>query len=947
MNIDLKYIILILVSLIAACGCSDDYPDGRRPEQQKGLAIYVPAVADFNTRSESEDAAELKYTSLFFFAYPSDESKKPTIVPLTSENNELSFAGDYKHYYVDLAPDTYRFYLIANIYDTDADVTELPQKASDLEKEIYNLPETFACQIPESGLPMSASNTDFSVKNSEGVISSISADGYYYDGKGGSVYALMSFLFAKITLIPMDAFGNPEKISDLVFSNISETEPVFFKEGYPDYGAVDITLENEESADTPESISFYIPERYVTEANKLSQSKLEFNIGSKSVTLPLGEIENTEEETVVTAPALESLRKIVRGTHYTYTLTTLAEITLEVTDWTPDKIAAELNGPVYLHIEKQEYEVRAGEETAIWFSSDAENIRIKSPTYTPEGETTPLNLYNYSVDAANDTIRVWVNPEIKSSEYKNILNSIQNKEGKYDYFHIVAGNINKRIGVTPLKLDYYLNINPENLAIDVKLRLASGEYQGDIPVSIHTNYPFIRVSLADGWNSLPESEFGTGVEPQNYPLKIRETTYDSDNKPVFSTQITESVNPVVAVDNGLAYYSVSFRGLNSGYAVWKDERTLTLKVEGFMEENGTVEKTEFATIKIVPLILNYRIHFKADSNAENWESPHIYVYQCLEFPADYTAAAPGGGTLASKPVGYKQGINYFAALEYSFTGSIAYRGWDYPANYNLLYNSDGTMKTFNGPLPQDSEGFYLFGDPSINDSWNPDTPNEKNEQRYNFNMDFCKAYRAELKEKGYCSDCYDNMNRLWPGIRMMPESDGWYVFELTGIATPGKALIMFANAHEDPDKQFPGGNQVGIPLFDFPSKEGWFVYNGNVDDRVYNQFYPTKPVEKKFRIYWPISLGYYYVHLWIELGNNDIGITTWPGGDTKTYGDYYYCDFACYQPNSAELGYLINNNNGGLGDKYTKFGNFKLDSSTGYYCGYYKDGEIIPGVPAN
>ena len=88
------------------------------------------------------------------------------------------------------------------------------------------------------------------------------------------------------------------------------------------------------------------------------------------------------------------------------------------------------------------------------------------------------------------------------------------------------------------------------------------------------------------------------------------------------------------------------------------------------------------------------------------------------------------------------------------------------------------------------------------------------------------------------------MNRQWPGIRMKPDSDGWYYFELTDIADPGRTLIMFADAHigwEYIPHRFPGDGEVGIPLFDFPSREGWLKYNGNVDDRVGNQFVAEKP----------------------------------------------------------------------------------------------------------
>ena len=54
---------------------------------------------------------------------------------------------------------------------------------------------------------------------------------------------------------------------------------------------------------------------------------------------------------------------------------------------------------------------------------------------------------------------------------------------------------------------------------------------------------------------------------------------------------------------------------------------------------------------------------------------------------------------------------------------------------------------------------------------------------------------------------------------------GWYRFELSGVATPGKALIMFTDTHPhgyDVANRYPLDKQVGVPLFDFPNREGWF-----------------------------------------------------------------------------------------------------------------------------
>ena len=90
-------------------------------------------------------------------------------------------------------------------------------------------------------------------------------------------------------------------------------------------------------------------------------------------------------------------------------------------------------------------------------------------------------------------------------------------------------------------------------------------------------------------------------------------------------------------------------------------------------EDGVVKegtKNELlATDSVSYTHLDYVIHFRPGTD---WGSPHIYVYQCLQLPGDLAQNA-------SKPVGYKFEDNYnfvyFAALEYSFTGKIAFKGW--------------------------------------------------------------------------------------------------------------------------------------------------------------------------------------------------------------------------------------------------------------------------------
>lgn len=831
MNIDFRYFIAVIALFFGLCAasCTQETAAPRMPEQGSELTLYVPAIDNFQSRSAGETNAELKYTSLYFFAFPADGSA-PTISSLPVDDNSLAFEQTYRTYPIKLSFGRYKFYLVANLYDTDTDVDQLPQTENELKNTIHLLPEGFACRIPEKGLPMSATHNDFRIKDSGGALSTVDADGYYYNGREEALFATLSFLYAKITVIPNDAFGYPAQMNEIGFANLSTQEPVFFRNNFNEYGSQDIALADTEGSDIPSQHIFYIPERHVEESLAGQQSALSFKIGEKEVILPLGEAENDAEQTANSVPTADTHRKIVRGTHYKYTLNTLADIRFEVSDWNPEKIMAEFDDPVYLHIEQQEYSVRTGETTEIWFKSDVEDVCIESPTYSlntgDPADRRDVPLYKCTTEYYPETeegiLRISVNEDIPYSEYDNILNDAD----KYNFFHIVAGPIFKRIKVTPLVLGYYLNISPTNIIVDVGQRIASNEYEGGIPVTIRTNYPTVCVSIS----SSPEWTFIHHNNTDDSYLKL----VSSDN-----SEVTDDNASIVSVGSAESIiYNILFKGLNTGSEIWDSNRTLEFMVTGIDGDNRSAPIP--VTVNIIPLLHDYKIHFKADG----WKAPHIYVYECLEFPADYNNTySPGNGlpeeTLASKPIGYYAGKQsgkniYLAALEYSFTGAVAFKGWDNPANREALYYSNGTLRPFEGYKDQ---GFFIFTDQQ--DTWCI----EKKEQayvRYNYNMDFCEEYRTRISQK--CPDCLSSKNCVWPGICMEEEEDGWYVFNLTGIAKPGKALIMFADGHTGSQiNKYPGSYEVGIPLFDYPSKEGWLYYNGVMSDRINNQFTSTKP----------------------------------------------------------------------------------------------------------
>ncbi len=917
MNIKSRYYLIVIALILGMCtACSGDDFDIPGHGSKDGLTLSVPVSGQFTSRATDATVDELAYNSLTFIAYPKDGSK-PYVEYLTPSTGTLTVDPTFRSYNLGLPRGTYRFYLLANFMPSGTAVPQTEQALLEAEgSAVYAVPDGYTCGLPVTGLPMSAAHSDFFLQDENGSQALPGdADGYYYyDGQGGSLYAVLTFMFAKITVNASDAAGETATMTDIEVHNLSERVPAFRVDGF-DYGTESGPIALGETT----SAVFYVPERYVAADAPESQTSVSFKIGDSEIRLPLGQTVDQEAGNKYELPGEDSYRFIARGMHYSYKLVTRDNIILEVEDWTPEEIAA-ANASVFLHVESQVYPIASGEKTAIWFDSSAKDVKIESPKF--DG----ISLYDYSIDPNQDTIRVWVNDTIPSSRFNEIKESIQNDEGKYDYFHIVAGNIHKRIQVTPLKLEYFLDVDPESMSIIVSLRVASGEYDGTLPVSIHTNYPKVKVTPGDGWNSLPTDapDALQLINPFGLPVG------------------GESEADVV---NGYADYKVAFKGLNSSYNVWKDDRTLTFTVTG-LDDSGQEMETVPVTVSIVPNILNYKIHFKP--LLENWQSPHIYVYQCLEFPADYTPE------LALQPIGYQVissevEINYYAALEYSFTGAMAFRGWDYPGNYSLLYNSDGTPKTLS--LSR-AEGFYYFDDKGINDSWSAEY---RNTTRYNFKMDFAAAHREEINN-GECSLCTSSPNLLWPGIGMKKEENGWYEFELTGIATPGKALIMFADGHTANKVvlRFPGASAPGVPLFDYPSKEGWILYDGIVGDRIYNQFYPYNPEEQsiEYRIYWPKSTGMKQFYAWFD-GKADPSWVdhVWSGGQfTGEAEDYYYCDFkTCVY--DAKIGIQFHTGNSSLPPIFTTLSVFVPMNVGGknIRCAFFepKNNSMNSGSPLN
>lgn len=888
---NISRLILLLALPLLAGGCSDvDFGNIWSDSEEGNVTVVLPSFTAF-TRAGS---TELNISTLYFFAFPQEGEGELFVTDLAKESTTMQVVDSYNRYTLDLKPGKYKFYIAANYFNTGDNLNSITEDELKVKEIVYT--NSFDGSKPEAGLPMSCDHTGFKA----------SKDGEYFtysfeieSGKQTTLYADMVFDVAKVSLTLNDGLGEPLKIKGIKAEKFSENVPLF-KQDFSDYGSfnptaisldrkgaalveeissvgdgsqTDAETEGDENSVSSldlsryhgETVTFYVPERIVDNAD--NQSKLTITAGGDEtaggnvISLLLGDDGKTDSDPT-TLPEETERKRIDRGVHYSYTINVKGEITLAVQLWTPVSILYNLHGPVFLHVEKTVIPAAAGESTTFWYDSNAKPVEIDekySPVYTVDGEEVPF--YILDNNTYPDSLIVSVNPLISPQQLTD------NERKKYNYFYLKAGNLRKKIDVIPLKLEPFLNVDPLVMTIDARERIASGAYEGHLEFTVSTNLSEITVTRGD------EAAWKLNDSPNPKALTLTEADRE--------VAITSSQKIVVT---GTKKLWINYDGINSGWEFWKAKRQLTLTVSAVTKEGKTLSKK--VTINIVNNIQNYTIHFRPTID---WALPHIYVYQCLEFPGDLVDKnGVEYSKLRNKPVG-ADGIGNTAALEYSFTGKIAFKGWYVGAN-DPYRNTDLV------------NGFYYFTDDVDNSkdekptSWAPGQSGFTT--HYYDNMDFCSEHREMVN----CQDCRDSYNKLWPGINMLDEGNGWWKFELTGIATPGKALIMFADSHGgDNSKRYPairtdgsGLADPGIPLFDYPDKEGWFdLFNGSTN------FVSSKPVDPTgeviYRIYWykdPEDSEYYRDYIQYNDGETDqnSGKVRFQGSEYINDAERFYYD---------------------------------------------------------
>ena len=199
---------------------------------------------------------------------------------------------------------------------------------------------------------------------------------------------------------------------------------------------------------------------------------------------------------------------LVRGHYYDLVAKVTSpgefDIRLSVSPWTLQQIVYTLHGPYFLHLDKTVIPVTVGEKTKIWYESNAESVEIDegySPKYKLQ-DGTEVPLYVLDNTTYSDTLIVSVNPLVDAQSLSDT------DRAKYNYFHLKAGNLRKKIDVEPLRLDPYLDVDPVLITIDARERIASGVYSGDISVNIYTNLKAVTITKGEesAWDLVTDSE---------------------------------------------------------------------------------------------------------------------------------------------------------------------------------------------------------------------------------------------------------------------------------------------------------------------------------------------------------------------------------------------------------------------------------------------------------
>lgn len=602
---------------------------------------------------------------------------------------------------------------------------------------------------------------------------------------------------------------------------------------------------------------------------------------------------------------------------------------IKVSDWNRLKLAYQLHGPYELMVEKtQEVAIKSGYWTVMGFDSNVtdDDISFEFPKLKLKinNVVDSVKFYEAEVireDATDEEGKPYVfddgwdrhfrisvnsqipysvlrqlNPDVTTGEFKDEDGHVVEFED-LKYFHIVAGNLHKHIGIEPLELDPFLTVSPQEITIDVKEYYSLGNDYHVIPISFHTNCD----DSEEGVSFTVSDPTGFLEGRGNGAITITYSSTVDANDDIKDKIVREGDSKVYKISTTSGVINLNLRQYISGNPYWNQHNQCTLT---FTLTLPTRVITKTVTIKVKPFSSTYTIYFR--DNTKQWISPHIYAYQILTLPTDLTGT---NALLAGKPVGYVEnnpnsGEQWNSAHQYTFSNNLSFRGWKGYGGPDINDPNEEAYCTPGNPdggslWDKGTYGFVMFGKPDEgkkewnysycytynNGMNNGSAPNPDRDKRYNYNVNLNEDHFVDFG-KWKCTECqglYPYMNggsdhqRFYTGISMADASEevgeeGWWKYTLSGLAQPGRTVIIFADYHEpwenEPtnnkfedkgdwykltnhtaeDHRFPGDYEAAIPLFDYSDNEGWFLFNGNTNDRDQNfsDKKPTNTIPYKF-----------------------------------------------------------------------------------------------------
>lgn len=877
---------LWILGLLILTACSEDF--GYRSEvktNENGLVIYIPNVASAAdmavgravTRAEEEtkkaQGEEANFNDLYLLTINLSDNNKLTTIPLTNPEKE----GEYAKYDISLKPGKYNFYLVGNLDSYIENKVSSLQNEDAVRKALLNFSYPTEKSILKSdNLPMGCLAEEIEILESSGSKTKVNKTRgvEIEENKSTILYADLTFLCAKVRytiLFDKESFSSNFPTSEVNFISsgvYNLRKQTAWKEGTANE---DVYAEPFKEMDF-NSVSF---------PNKDSEKEKRYLTQSKDDEIPdnLTAIENQNGnkrawQGVVYVPANELQTKITtlefgaigQGMKDTYSLplnwdkdgikgiekgkfydvvckmedpqSLNLSSSVNVEPWTTQHLQYSLHGPYELVVETSSLDLTAGEPKSFWYRSDItpEHISFEFPQTVLNGETVDFYIASVKKDEKGEyalaengeyQIEVKVNPEIPYTEFQNNYNT-EDQKSSIKYFNIVAGSIHKRIEINNLNLKSFFTVYPQEILVDVREYITSAINSQDLFITIDSNF---GEEIKWNFSSLDNNNNGEiELSGSNGILE-----WDGDN---------------FKLDKGTGKLKVSLNKFMDKSDFWKSSNTFKLILT-------TAGETREILIKVKPYTTDYIIHFKVKDADKTWSEPHIYVYQNLEIPVDYEGTDKNGIKIAGKTVGYGPDENSDSGLEYLFTNNISFRGW----------------KGYGGPVSLNKEeleyvkGYVHVGNKNdVNGDGRFNVSNQ-NTSIYNYTIDYNSTHSMH-REIWPCSICnkynqpsdYNNGSHTFTGICMEPEDNGWWKYTLSGVATPGKAMIMFTNGHnraeDNSGYRYPNENQVGVLLFDFSDNEGWFLFDGNSNHHTLS-FYDEEPfspqalgINDKIRFEW-------------------------------------------------------------------------------------------------